>query len=158
MSYLQKVEEAYDAYPIKERDYWVLQWPGQTVLCVSMTYWTSEVTAGIRKGMKGLTKCLKQENEQIAKIVDLVRGKLSLQNRITLGALVVLDVHARDVVQLLIDKSVEKDNDFQWLCQLRYYWRTKVSTNSLLLKFMLHVGTTIHLLSFLCTLCPGITW
>ena len=120
------MEEAYEAYPIKDRDYWVLQWPGQTVLCVAMAYWTSEVHEGINKGMKGLVGCLKQENEQISKIVDLVRGKLSTQNRISLGALVVLDVHARDVVQLLIDKNVQKDNDFQWLCQLRYYWMVSI--------------------------------
>ncbi|PSN56752.1 Dynein heavy chain 7 [Blattella germanica] len=118
----KKVSEAYDAYPIKERDYWVLQWPGQTVLCVAMAYWTSEVQDGINKGPAGLQACLDLDNEQIGKVVELVRGKLSLQNRITLGALVVLDVHARDVVQTLVDKCVRKDNDFQWLCQLRYYW------------------------------------
>jgi dynein heavy chain len=35
----------------------------------------------------------------------------------------VLDVHSRDVVQTLIDKAVHRDTDFQWMCQLRYYWR-----------------------------------
>ncbi|XP_069698472.1 dynein axonemal heavy chain 7 [Periplaneta americana] len=117
-----QVRKAYEAYPIKERDYWVLEWPGQTVLCVSMTYWTAEVHEAINAGMQGLQDCIGVCNDQISKIIDLVRGKLSMQNRITLGALVVLDVHARDVVQILIDKQVKKDNDFQWLCQLRYYW------------------------------------
>jgi dynein heavy chain len=38
------------------------------------------------------------------------------------GALTVLDVHARDVVQLLIDNGVSKPTDFDWIAQLRYYW------------------------------------
>jgi dynein heavy chain len=39
-----------------------------------------------------------------------------------MGALIVVDVHARDVVTTLMKNRVDNLNDFDWTCQLRYYW------------------------------------
>uniref|UniRef100_A0A8D0V2V3 AAA+ ATPase domain-containing protein n=1 Tax=Sus scrofa TaxID=9823 RepID=A0A8D0V2V3_PIG len=112
-----------EAYAQVPRNQWVLQWPGQVVICVSSIFWTQEVSQALVE--KTLPDFLKKSNDQIAQIVQLVRGKLSSGARLTLGALTVIDVHARDVVAKLSEDNVCDLNDFQWISQLRYYWEAK---------------------------------
>jgi len=100
-------------YYIAKRTSWVSNWPGQIALAVDQIDWTQGVEQAIKKE-GGLTAYIQTLNDQIEEIVQLVRGDLSVGTRITLKAMVVIDVHARDVVQSLIDKNVQTQNDFQW--------------------------------------------
>lgn len=79
------MEKALVAYTNTERQTWVIQWPGQAVLAVSCTHWTTEVTRAILHYPRGLPRYLNKCNDQIDKIVKLVRGVLPLQTRLTLG-------------------------------------------------------------------------
>jgi dynein heavy chain len=60
--------------------------------------------------------------EMINKMVAIVRKDLNILQRTLMGALIVIDVHARDVVTELVEKGIKSLNDFEFSKQLRYYW------------------------------------
>jgi dynein heavy chain, axonemal len=89
------------AYPQRPRTDWVREWPAMVVLAGSAVFWSAEVEKAISGGTVG--EYLKQCTRELMDLTDLVRGQLSSQDRLTLGALITIDVHARDVVQELAD-------------------------------------------------------
>ena len=64
--------------------------------------------------------------EMINRMVAIVRKDLNILERTLMGALIVLDVHARDVVTDMVAKKVSNLNDFEFSKQLRYYWDTDI--------------------------------
>jgi hypothetical protein len=62
--------------------------------------------------------------KQLTETVDLVRGEMTSLHRKTVSALVVMDVHARDVVAGMAAKGTSSEGDFEWLSQLRTYFES----------------------------------
>lgn len=118
-----------ETYSQKPRHEWVLEWPGQVVLVVTAIFWTMDVENAIQSGRCGALKEVSEDcTSQLADIVNLVRGDLHKLCRMTLSALVVMDVHARDVVTILAEEKIEGEmNHFSWMCQLRTYWEVPLS-------------------------------
>ncbi|KAJ3073482.1 Dynein heavy chain 1, axonemal [Podochytrium sp. JEL0797] len=110
------------SYSSRPRTQWVLDFAGQAVIAVSQTFWTKEVSEALKTGQTGLKTLYTRLLAQLQGLVSLVRGELPFLNRLVLGDLIVIDVHARDVVKKLVDTGVCSDNDFEWISQLRYYW------------------------------------
>lgn len=62
---------------------------------------------------------------QLADLITIINGELTKNDRKKLITLCTIDVHARDVVQRLIEERVENQSCFQWQSQLRYYQNEK---------------------------------
>ena len=117
------IEIAYNDYKKKPRNEWVLSRCGQAVLAIDMTYWTSFAEVALRDGGASALAGYKATlDQQLEEIVQLVRKDVSKLDRATLQALIVLDVHNRDVINQLVEAGVNDASDFSWLAQLRYYW------------------------------------
>jgi dynein heavy chain len=119
-----ETESAFRDYREQTKEKWVMNRCGMAVLTLDMTYWTSDTEAAIESaGVKGLKTFFEKVKENLAKVVRLVRQSISPLNRCTLEALIVLDVHNREVTKHLIAKGTDRINDFEWQAQLRYYWK-----------------------------------
>ncbi|XP_066246402.1 dynein axonemal heavy chain 3 [Euwallacea similis] len=115
-------KKAMDNYPAVDRPTWILAWPGQIVQCVDYIRWTTDVTSAISSGI--LLEKEKIYSKQIESCVKMVQGTLKPNNQVTVEALIVINVQCRDIVTKLKELNVTSVTDFNWISQLRYYWRS----------------------------------
>jgi len=131
VSLLEQAKAALAAYPpgeaaLERRD-WFFAFPAQDIILVDQIMWTQGCTEAIMAVESGrdrdaLATWLAFNKDQIENMVSLVRGELTRLQRTLLGAMVVIDVHARDVVAAMVRKHVSSLDEFEWKKQLRYYW------------------------------------
>ena len=100
---------------------------GQVVLLGSQIYWTRDVAKlyETKNPIRGAKKVAEKCDRQLKEIIELVRGDLTPLQRKTLSALVVMDVHNRDVARKLAEDGVSSERDFSWLSQLRATYELK---------------------------------
>ncbi len=110
-------------YKQSVRTDWIKTWPGQVCLCVSNKFWCDDVENALDEGgAEALGPVCDRMNSDLNDVVKMVRGKIPKLVRKTVSALCVIDVHNKDVTMGMIEDGVNDKNDFEWMCQLRYYW------------------------------------
>ena len=75
----------------------------------------------------------------------------------------VIDVHAKDVVADLAAKGVNSENDFNWLCQLRYYWEEEDTIARIInatvkyqYEYLGNTGRSVHVCLCVCLQRNGV--
>lgn len=111
-------------YEQTDRLEWILKWPQMIVLCISQIFWAMSVELRLKmQHLNGLRSLTEDLQTNINEVVDMIREPhLTNAERITLRSLIVIDVHAKDIVAELHEHRIISLDDFQWLAQLRYYW------------------------------------
>uniref|UniRef100_A0A8C5K168 Dynein, axonemal, heavy chain 10 n=1 Tax=Jaculus jaculus TaxID=51337 RepID=A0A8C5K168_JACJA len=105
---------------------WMLLYQGMVVLAASQVWWTWEVEdvfhkvqAGDKQAMKNYGKKMHQ---QIDDLVTRITMSLSKNDRKKYNTVLIIDVHARDIVDSFIRGSILEAREFEWESQLRFYW------------------------------------
>ena len=117
----------YDEVP---RGDWVLAHPGQVVATGAQIMWSRNTEQALlsENPVEAMVKWLALNVEQLATLTELVRSNLSKIQRKVIVALVTTDVHARDIIEILVNDKVAQIGNFTWQQQLRYYWDKEEDT------------------------------
>ena len=126
---LSNAKDSSDNWNERPRHKWLYDYSCQHALTASFTVFTEEVEAQFEALSEGnetaLKDYLKMYDDRLGKLVDLVLGRLNKRDRKKIVTIITIDVHSRDVVQMLIENKVPDADKFDWQKQLRYYWDKK---------------------------------
>jgi dynein heavy chain len=113
-------------YAQYDRCEWLSKVLGMVGLVGSQIWWTWEVEDTFRQvasGDKYAMKSLEAKlTGQLNDLVAMVRDKLDKITRKKVNTLLIIDVHARDIVDGFVRESVLNAKEFAWESQLRFYW------------------------------------
>ncbi|KAJ3097104.1 Dynein heavy chain 10, axonemal [Phlyctochytrium planicorne] len=119
-------KEAVFYYASMDRIKWIYAYQGMVALAGSQVWWTFEVEDVFRKIKSGnklaMKKYSKTLGDQLESLVIEVRSDLSSNDRKKINSQIIIDVHARDIVDKFVRDSIMDENEFEWESQLRFYW------------------------------------
>ncbi|KAH0787434.1 dynein heavy chain 2, axonemal [Histomonas meleagridis] len=113
------------------------QYPGQVFLTSSQIKWTADCERALDLAQKSnvritaqshpLTQLIANQILYLGELTSLVRGELNSLLRKKVKALLIIEDHAKDVIQSMIQYGIKHEgqvtkDDFIWLMQLRFYW------------------------------------
>ncbi|XP_060895064.1 dynein axonemal heavy chain 10 [Labrus mixtus] len=105
---------------------WMLLYQGMVVLAANQVWWTWEVEdvfQNVKNGDKhALKNCAKKMHKQIDELVKRITQPMKSNDRRKINTVLIIDVHARDIVDSFVLNSIMDAREFEWESQLRFYW------------------------------------
>lgn len=105
---------------------WMLGYQGMICLAANQIWWTWEVEDVFRKIKKGSKTAMKDYakklHKQLDELVIQIRSPLSKNDRKKFNTVLIIEVHARDIIDGFVRDSIVDDREFEWESQLRFYW------------------------------------
>ncbi|XP_058707745.1 dynein axonemal heavy chain 10 [Poecile atricapillus] len=105
---------------------WMLLFQGMMVLAANQVWWTWEVEDVFRKVKMGEKQAMKfyakKMHKQIDDLVTRITMPLSKNDRKKYNTVLIIDVHARDIIDIFVRDSILQAQEFEWESQLRFYW------------------------------------
>lgn len=125
-SLLAITKEGVFNYANLDRTEWLKQVLGMVGLVGSQIWWTWEVEDTFRQVLDGNKYAMKELEMkltgQLNELVAMVRDNLDSITRKKVNTLLIIDVHARDIVDGFVRESILNAKEFAWESQLRFYW------------------------------------
>jgi dynein heavy chain len=119
-------KEAIYNYGSINRLQWLQKYLGMVGLTCSQVWWTWEVEDVFHKIKSGEKLALKRYSKtlaaQLEQLVVTVRTDLTSNDRKKINTQIIVDVHARDIINRFVRDSIMDVNEFEWESQLRFYW------------------------------------
>lgn len=106
---------------------WIYDNLGMLALVGTQIWWTwqvedvfRQVKSGDKQAMKELDGKLTSQLEEL--VAQVRRTDLTRLQRKKINTLIIIDVHARDIVSRFVRDSILDATEFEWESQLRFYW------------------------------------
>ena len=116
------IRNAIAEYTKKKKEQWINRFPAQVILIANQILWTQQVTKFLSAKTKSLEILKKKYIEQLDELTSIIRKPISKLTRNVVSAMLINEVHNRDIIQNLINNNVSDVDNFKWIQQLRYYW------------------------------------
>jgi len=98
----------------------------QGVITIDQIMWANLVEEQFEKHSNGHHEAVREYSKylegQIFELAEMVRDKVDELQKSLVERLIIINVHARDVVRDLIREHVTEKNNFEWQKNLKFYW------------------------------------
>ncbi len=126
MSIRHQLGSCIAAFKASKKEKWITDWAGQLLVTASLVHWTNDgerMLVDYDKGAKGTMRATRKKwHSNLAKLIELVPILSTPVDRSKLMALIIINVHCRDIFDRLAKAGVSHQGHFDWVSQLRFIW------------------------------------